>query len=480
MKIKFKTIALLFLVVLGYQSSTQAQENKFFTNGLPIEVPEGFIWGISGHTTSTDSPPYRNNIPLQVELLKEHQFDYYRLGVPTTLNGVAKRKQNLDKILGMLKGTDIKILPILGGKEFLNFDGPAKDYYSIGYKQTKGFLRVYKDYFDYYVLFNEVNRKIKNKSKFKNGISSNEYDNNKFSRFADYIRGMITAIREMDPSAKIIINSTGYLSVGFLHLLKEAHIDYDIIGYHWYSGMKEFGKSRKQLNNKSVYQYLADNFSQDIWVTEINRKDGSGLRKDGLSKEEEEVQQRKMVMDYINELDNQHIIKAFFIYELLDEPHLDDNKGYENPKEAYYGIMDWDEKQKKYTYKKASKALKFKIEETKYGYEDYIYSLFSDLANGNPNPKDKNFISLKNKFEKTKKKNSIVKEFLRTQPNQKSTDKQYESLLKKISKNYDVSIWKTKKRTKEETIKDILLSNEYWIQSIIDNYKRKVGNKFYH
>src|SRR5690606_24906901 len=128
-------------------------------SGLPKEFDENFIWGINGHPIWSHD---YENAPLeqQISLLKEHQFDYYRIDVYTDSNGnvIQSKVKRFEELLKLAKKNNIKILPGLSvykSLENIQFQITEDEAYDMGYKQAKSFLIKYSDFFDYYVLGNE-------------------------------------------------------------------------------------------------------------------------------------------------------------------------------------------------------------------------------------------------------------------------------------------------------------------------------------
>src|SRR5690606_956868 len=115
---------------------------------------------------------------------------------------------------------------------------------------------------------------------------------------------------------------------------------------------------------------------------------------------------------FIRSLNNHKHIKAFFVYELYDQPHLV-NADWAGSHEAHYGIVGWKSDPPDYTdfyYKPVSETLKFKIEEINHGYEDYIFSILLDFYKEEPSEQD--FRYWTSRLEVLKSKELVVKEIL--------------------------------------------------------------------
>lgn len=369
--------------VLSVDNSYALVQNS----NLPINVSADFIWGINGHPLYYSPSEYAiYPISAQLNLLKEHQMNYYRIDARMMANGVPSNPSNFNTTLGINTpggSGDTKVLPILKFYHLLDTISSAATNEIIGENLVNDFFNYNSQYankIDVYALDNELDLKLILDR--DHGTNISDFDINKLERVRYFMKGMIKSIRSKDPDAKIIINTTHGTWVGYLEYLDI--LDYDIIGLHKYTvagnNYKGLLENYTELGD-NVINYYVDNFNKDIWITEINRKDGSG-DVCGI------IDQQTVMDSFIDELNvlgfgnsNVSRIKAFFPYELLDQPHLTGNDTVWPQQD--YGIMDH-VGINQYEYKPISHLLKYRIEETKYGYEDFIYSLLWDLNQRDP------------------------------------------------------------------------------------------------
>ncbi len=426
-------------------------------DNLPIQIVDNFIWGLNGHPLRQEA--YKDsNIDKQINLLSEHQTSYYRIDVYPDLLGSI---DNYDKFYELqIKATQnkITILPviILSNLDYeLNKPSSAMTEdmaFLEGKAIGEGFANKYHD-FIYYEVGNEIDDKILVPGTPGDDIA--QYNASKFKIAAAYFKGVITGIKSKNTNAKIIINSSGWMHYRFFELLNNANVNYDIIGYHWYSEMGDLLNSN--YNNVNIIDKLSA-YDKDIWLTEVNRRNGSS----GTNGEED---QRNKIENYINELDGQSRIKAFFVYELYDQPALIS----QYPNEAYYGIVKWNNNYESFTYKPVSSILKFKIEESMYGYEDYIKSLYLDINLREADADGLVFWSLK--FKEERSKINIIKNILYGEGSSAFVKEQYRTLLDRIRPEDDpdgIAYLEGKMRNgvqRENIIMEICLSNEFWSRS---------------
>jgi Glycosyl hydrolase catalytic core len=121
------------------------------------------------------------------------------------------------------------------------------------------------------------------------GRKPSDYDNAKFMKARGSILGMIAAIRQVDPSAKIVMCSASWLHFGFLDMLYNgAQPDgsrgheipqWDITAWHWYSDMGDITSARTGVLRDlgiapgiNVLAYLHDVYGKPIWITEFGAR----------------------------------------------------------------------------------------------------------------------------------------------------------------------------------------------------------------
>ncbi|MGI9527378.1 MAG: glycosyl hydrolase [Weeksellaceae bacterium] len=477
--LNYPLILLLTLIILisGCSTYTPSSVTKMdlANKRVSLNTETQFIWGVNGHPI-TNIDYVNTNLDQDIKLLKEHQFRAYRFDIRLNEEGkVLQHAARFQELLQKASKENISIHPVILINLFLSdYKISQEEAYRRGYTQMKGFAKKYAEYLHYYTLGNEQDLRLINKG--SDGVNISDYDREKFRILASYLKGMYKGLKENDPSALAIINSAGWLHLGYYELLAQEKVPYDILGYNWYSKnityLSNFGQG-------DILKQLHDRFQKPIWLTEINAKRGSY---------DSETEQASMMKEYIESLHKQKYINAFFVYELYDQPGLI-GQNWAGEKEAYYGIVRWEEEPNqysKYSYKPVSNVIKFGIEEADHGYEDYIIALYHDLLNKKPTEKE--LMSWILKLEKTTEHNHFLNQFYTehnlikkvSKPSIKSINTNYQKLLGRSLTEEEVKFWERNLKIDKEIniIKTIISSKEYWERAIWDGYHRRTGYKY--
>lgn len=408
---------------------------------LPIRVDSNFKWGINGHPLNQVA--YLTNHALQADLIKELAASYYRIDIPYNEDGEITNLSLFTTTLNNAAAKNIQLIPIIFPPDSTGLYSLSIANAAIKGKQVgKGFASRYKQYFDYYQLGNEEDIDLLSKTSAPDGSLREHYNFSNFQILASYFAGMIEGIKEEDPTAKTIINCGGWYHYGFFLLLQDAAIDYDILGYDWYEDM---------ANYEIILNVLKTTFaSKEVWFTEIHSKSTTVLTTPSLHKQR--------IEDLIAKLDQGSNIKGFFIYELFDE---DNHPGVE----GILGLIDWTTPMvfTTFSYKDAYKRYKFKIEETKHGFEDFIYSLYVYANHRAPDPGGLTYWT--NRLASSRDVPAIVNEFLGAEFYGAFVDEQYQLLYGRAADPTGRAYWTNRLMTdmsRENMITTFCGDTEFW------------------
>ncbi|WP_175404005.1 glycosyl hydrolase [Mucilaginibacter sp. PPCGB 2223] len=259
-------------------------------------------------------------------MIKKLGFNYYRFDVPVDSSGNIRNETNFYQLVKLSKPAHIGLLPMIYMMG-MNFNDNSQVSYNKGRTIGNVFAQKYGAYFDYFELGNE--QEIALAKPGTSGSSPDDYDVNKLDVLASFYKGMIDGIKSQRPGAKTIINTGGWFHFVFFDLLKKKNVNFDIIGYHWYSDMDEYSKKV----GVDIVKTISARTNKPIWFTEVNTAFGT------FKTSEEE--QKKWLESFTGYCRKYKAVQAVFIYELLDETKLPMSSG----GERFYGIAKWQRKQ---------------------------------------------------------------------------------------------------------------------------------------
>ncbi|MBE9583767.1 hypothetical protein IM792_04845 [Mucilaginibacter sp. JRF] len=280
--------------------------------------------GINGHPFG-DAPYLATPATQQVQLIKGMGMNWYRINVITTSDGTisASSSSLWTSLRDAAKNGSLNLLPMLHTRTLDEDDTPDSSYEK-GRTLGANFAGKYGAYFDYYDLGNDLELDLLLAG--KTGREASHYDVAKSQSVAAYLKGMDEGIKEKDPGAKTMIDA-GWLHWGFLTFCANYGVNFDAIGYHWYSDMEGAAKS---YSISDITVTLANTFpTKEIWFTEY------GFRyKSTNSLSVNETNQNTFINNFVTKCRNNPRVKVAMTYELFDEP-------YKSYQESNYGLYKW-------------------------------------------------------------------------------------------------------------------------------------------
>lgn len=467
---KFDLPKLIFLAIIFFSISSCVSLNQrsMVSKNNSKLLTKDIIWGINGHPV-TSKDYMKTSIDDQFLMLQQHQLNYYRFDVRLDLDGnVTWYKDEFEELFSKSIDYDIHLMPvILINLFFDDYTISEQEAYRRGKNQMLNFVKKYGHRIKVYNLGNEQDLRLIKPN--KTGQLMSDYDLDKFEIVAAYFKGMIDGIKQVDPTAKTLINSSNNVYFGFYELLNEYQIDYDILGFHWYS--YTYG-SEKIL--RDALRTLSAQFDKPIWITEINRKHGSYR----------DFEQRTphLINSYLEAISSIPKVQALFIYELIDQPSLrGTNKEFE---QSEYGIFRW-KNSTQLEPKAISNLLKMSIEENKNGYENYVNSIFLKIIGEEPSESELNYWV--KKFNESNSIEYFINLFFlenQISPHQiqiskndgaDSIESAYFHFLNRAPTPKEKKIWERRMRKSKNSFelnRTLLMSEEFWEQSMKKGYQR--------
>ncbi len=295
------------------------------------------LWGVTGHPGAQEG--YRE-VPVaeQLNLLAELGATWYRCD--WSEGSLESGRAEFEQLLNEAARHGMHLLPILFPTVGATSDAAPQAIREAAFRFGRTIAERYRGRITHYELANERDNfamihkgEVDRAGKVwewgdPNGDQPEHFEEGRYQKVKAEIIGLQEGIKAGDPAARTIVNSGGWLHYGFFErLVREDHVAFDILGWHWYSDMGELGRAHVGVEVNEILR----GFGKPIWVTELNRRGGN---LGGTDKEQ---------CDYLAQSAHRAMtlpgIEAFFVYELLDEPYF----GPDNP-ESYYGLVRLDRK----------------------------------------------------------------------------------------------------------------------------------------
>jgi hypothetical protein len=321
------SLQLVASVVLLGCGGTPAEEVA--TAVAPAESAAPFVWGVSGHPARAseaygfEDDPAR--LDRQMRLVRELGFTHYRVDVGVEIDG--SERGRLAEVADAAERFGVTLLPVL------TF-GPAAvprdrdEAYRAGRRIGEGFARRHGSRFPVVEVGNELDIPAMVDG-HPVGHRTEDYRPAQVDRFAALLQGAITGVREGAPTVRTIVNFA-QSHTGFVRLLLERDVPFDIVGWHVYIDEAGYGNDPEhRADYRSTLERL-ERFGREIWITEVNRHRGSGP---GNAR----MREQAAVLDRLaGEMSAHPRVGAFIVYQLFDEVAA---IPYGNEDEAYYGLV---------------------------------------------------------------------------------------------------------------------------------------------
>ncbi len=281
------------------------------------DYKEPFMWGVTMRPTGLGN--YNDSIwSKQLKVASNLGAEWVRFGWSYDASDEFGFH---DQIINLIEQWELKpYLVIEPSGKFEN----VKDPYSDGYENAKKIASHYKGKIKYYQIMNEAGSNALKGPEYS-GEDETDYDATKYERTKEWIRGASEGVKEADPNAYRVITNQ-WLQTAFLEKLKQDNIEYEIIGWDWFSDMGFMGD--KKLSDGTYLIEKLKSFEKPVILAEVNQRPDGDEGQDGQNEEEQAVFIKKMA-DWSVEQG----LKGFIVLELLDIPNS--GKGYTD----YYGIV---------------------------------------------------------------------------------------------------------------------------------------------
>lgn len=274
------------------------------------------VFGINGHPLTQHE--YKDNWTDQLKTIRNLGLQYYRIDVPLNQDGLPDKR--FDKLTALFAGDTSKLLPILLTKAI---GSTNKEVYKNAYAQGRLFFKQYGKNFSVVEVGNEEDNALILSGKY-DGTQPEHYNLEKANIEIAKLKGLVDGMRAVKPKVKVVVSLT-WVHFYYLELLKQGGVQYDIIGYNWYSDMGDITNVSPPYGN--VVKKVSLQYNKPVWITEFNLREGSLHNRN-----DEQVNYLKQSIEAIA---REKFVQGFIIYELYDQPSFKVN----NPGESEYGLL---------------------------------------------------------------------------------------------------------------------------------------------
>lgn len=302
----------LILVSLGGYFGWRYYNQSQATDSPTIKArttKDGFIWGVT--TRPHALARYSDKIwQKQVAFASNLGVGYVRTGWEPEgwYNG------KLDPI-GLSQAL-IKEIETQGMRTYLGFGENGKitdstNPYQDGYDLANQIASANKGHVDYYQLANEISSESLKGAEFP-GDETSQYDLEKYQKIKDWLNGAIDGVKKADPQAKTVVVGQ-WTQIAFFDMLSEDGVNYDIIGWDWFSDM---GLMKDVKISDGTY--LVDklkSFNKPVILAEVGQRP-DGNKTTGFTMNEDK--QDQFISEMANWAHGSGFIKGFFAFELTD------------------------------------------------------------------------------------------------------------------------------------------------------------------
>ncbi|MFF0339797.1 twin-arginine translocation signal domain-containing protein [Kribbella sp. NPDC004875] len=269
-------------------------------------------WGVCGHPPSIDDTSYpAAGVWDQLALAASLGVGYYRVDfmIPTT-DSASTDWSWYDAVLSAARQNGVQLMAILTVPDAI---ADADN----GWIQSQVSMLVarYAGQIPLYQIQNEMDGVCIN-GPGVDGSSINDYNPDRYAAVRDRMWAICDGVRASDSQAGRVVNMT-WKHTGFLQLLNNDGLPYEVNGLDWYWGMDDLINTLVVINR----------FQQrEILITELNIADGT--------RSASEADQANYIAGAVQQLRSlaPDKVHGVYIYELFDQPAWDDSQ-------AHYGLV---------------------------------------------------------------------------------------------------------------------------------------------
>ena len=270
---------------------------------------DGFVWGVTTRANAL-AKYYPTRWEEQIKLAKDLNIGYVRIDWEANAwyNGKLDPVGLNQALIAEIEKQGMK--PYVGLAP-LNDMFKSEDPYTDGYSVAYGVAKEEKGKVDYYQLDNEISSQALKGGEFP-GDKEDQYDQAKYKKIAQWLNGANAGVKAADPNAKTVVVGQ-WTQTAFFDMLKKDDINFDIIGWDWFSDMG-------LMKDVKIFDgtYLVDklkSFDKPVMLVEVGQRPDGNKTKGFTVDEDKQV---KFISDMADWAHGSGFIKGFFAFELTD------------------------------------------------------------------------------------------------------------------------------------------------------------------
>jgi len=318
-----KKLLIIFLVLAILGGGGYLLWTKVLSKAARVKK-EPFVWGVTMRPHALGR--YNQEVwAKEIALAKGLGVNYVRVGwqYDAWINGKEDQFGFQEEIFKSIQDAGMNVYLVFeGNPDVLKVSDPYYDGYNNAFQiasHNRGKIK-------YYQLLNEAGSAALKGGEFS-GDKESDYDAEKYTKVSEWLKGAARGIKEADPSAYRII-SDQWVHTAFFDMLQRDKVDYDIIGWDWFSDMGLMGE--RKLTDGTLLIDKLKTFNKPIFLAEVNqRPEGDGGQK-GMPEEKQ--------ADFIGKMAewayNSGAIRGFLVLELTDVSNTGANFT------DYYGLVE--------------------------------------------------------------------------------------------------------------------------------------------
>jgi hypothetical protein len=309
----FNAVVLVPLLACGGRAVREdVATTAAFGARAPAAREAPFVWGVNGHparwSEAYDWSDGDGRLERQLALIRELGFTHYRVDVGFEMDG--RETGRLAAVAEAAGRYGVTLLPVMTFST-VGVPSSAREAYLAGRRMGTTFVRHHGSRFPVVEVGNELDIPAMIGG-HPNGHDADHYLPPLTERYAELLRGILEAMAAGAPGMQTMVNFA-QSHTGWIRLLADRGVPFDLIGWHMYVNEAGYGDDREHGSDyrSSLARLLG--LGRDIWITEVNRHEGSGPR-NAFGREQ------ALVLDRLaGEMYAHPRVRAFIIYELFDE-----------------------------------------------------------------------------------------------------------------------------------------------------------------